>query len=125
MFRVAEHIQNIRGVLMSRNIRYITFFVLGALPLFIYPFVLLANIMSLAGSWSGQEESILIAIVLLFIILTSSYPITYIICLVLYLIKKFKNKAKNGAVLVTKLPLLPLIHLVLAILVGCLWWFLG
>lgn len=110
---------------MSRNIRYITFFVLGALPLFIYPFVLLANIMSLAGSWSGQEESILIAIVLLFIILTSSYPITYIICLVLYLIKKFKNKAKNGAVLVTKLPLLPLIHLVLAILVGCLWWFLG
>ncbi|KUP23382.1 hypothetical protein AWJ19_28835 [Paenibacillus sp. DMB5] len=110
---------------MSRNVRYITFFVLGAVPLLIYPFVLIANIMSLAGSWSGQEESILKAIVILFIILTSSYPITYIISLVLYLIKKLKNKNKNGAVLVSKLPLLPLIHLVLAILVGCLWALLG
>ncbi|AIQ53434.1 hypothetical protein R70331_19105 [Paenibacillus sp. FSL R7-0331] len=106
---------------MPRNIRDITFFVVGAIPLFIYPFVLLANIMSLAGSWTGEEESILKAIVLLFITLTSSYPLTYIICLVLYLIKRIKNKTKNGAVLVSKLPLLPLIHLILVVLVGCLW----
>lgn len=51
---------------------------LGALPLLIYPFVLLANVMSLAGHWSGNEPLGLVVTVYAFLIGSTAYPAVYI-----------------------------------------------
>jgi hypothetical protein len=56
------------------------FLVLGALPLFIYPFVLLANIMGLAGQRSGSESFFLTLISYAFYIATTAYPLVYLFC---------------------------------------------
>jgi mannitol-specific phosphotransferase system IIBC component len=91
------------------------FFMLGGIPLLLYPFVLLADIMSIAGERTGNENVFLIIIVGLFLFLSSSYPISYSVCLVLYL------KNKNRCIWA---PIFPLIHVVVVVLVGYLWAFL-
>ena len=56
------------------------FLVLGALPLVIYPFVLPANIMGLAGQRSGNESFVLVLISYAFYIGTTAYPLVYLFC---------------------------------------------
>lgn len=55
------------------------FLVLGALPLILYPFVLLANIMGLAAQRSDNESLVLVLISYAFYIGTLAYPIVYLL----------------------------------------------
>jgi hypothetical protein len=56
------------------------FLVLGALPLVVYPFVLLANIMGIAAPRSGNESLVLVLISYAFYIATTVYPLVYLFC---------------------------------------------
>ena len=58
--------------------------VLTGLPLLIYPFVLLANIMSLAGHRSPDTSLWMTFISSTFLILSSFYPLPYLIGLIGY-----------------------------------------
>ncbi|CAM3436626.1 hypothetical protein FLLO111716_10130 [Flavobacterium longum] len=58
--------------------------VLAGLPLLIYPFVLLANIMSLAGHRSPDTSLWMTFISSLFLILSTLYPVPYLIGLIGY-----------------------------------------
>lgn len=96
----------------SKNSEAITstiLFIIGGVPLLIYPFVLLANMMSLAGPWTG-EHVVLIIVVLLFIAVSSAYPLTYFLCL-----GYFKRSKK------IIISLVPILHIVVTILLGLLW----
>jgi mannitol-specific phosphotransferase system IIBC component len=84
-------------------------FIIGGVPLLIYPFVLLANMMSLAGPWTG-EHVLLIIVVLVFIAVSSAYPLTYFLCL-----GYFKRSKK------IIISLVPILHIVVTILLGLLW----
>ncbi|MCR8656703.1 hypothetical protein [Paenibacillus endoradicis] len=91
------------------NIGYILFIFEG-IPLVIYPFILLANLMSLAaeGSWDGNL--LLEFVVKTFMFVSTTYPVTYIVCLIFY---KSENKIWKA--------LVPLVHLILGILFLNLW----
>ncbi|MBI5034036.1 MAG: hypothetical protein HZB51_26235 [Chloroflexi bacterium] len=75
------------------------FLVLGALPLVVYPFVLLANIMGLAGQWSGNESLVLILISYAFYIGTTVYPLVYLICVgaAIVAVRRKSNRALGFA----------------------------
>lgn len=62
---------------------------LGALPLGIYPFLIVGNIMSLAGHRTGNEPALLIAISSAFLWGSLVYPAVYLPCTVIsYLMAK-------------------------------------
>lgn len=86
------------------------FFVIGGVPLCIYPLVIIANLMSLAGFWPAQVNVLLMIFFCLFLLLSSVYPITYIICILQY-----KKGDKN-----VLLPIIPLLHLLSTIGLGLL-----
>lgn len=71
------------------------FLILGALPLAIYPFVLLANIMGFAGQRSGNESLVLILISYAFYIATTAYPLVYLFCVGLAIVAA--RKKSNAA----------------------------
>jgi hypothetical protein len=54
--------------------------ILGALPLLLYPFVVLANLMSLAGHRNGTESKLLITVVYAFLFGSLAYPLVYLVC---------------------------------------------
>lgn len=85
-------------------------FVLEAIPLLIYLFILIANIMSLAGEGSGNETFLLEFVMKTFLIVTTTYPVTYIACLI-----HFKMEAKIWKAIV------PMVHIMLGILFFYLW----
>lgn len=60
------------------------FFVLSGIPLCIYSIVMLVNLLLLVGGRSGNESVFLIAVVYLFILFSSLYPLTYFLSLFLY-----------------------------------------
>ena len=92
----------------------------GGLPLLVYPAVLLAGIMSLAGERTGDEPpALLMAIVTSFLIGSIVYPLVYVPCAV----AAVRKAKKQEAALAFKISMVPLIFLaVLAILL--LVWFL-
>lgn len=67
--------------------------VLEALPLIAYPFVLLADIMGLIGQRSGNESLVLIVISYAFYIGTIAYPIVYLPCAGIAIVRARKNNA--------------------------------
>jgi hypothetical protein len=88
---------------------------LGGIPLIIYPFILLAGVMSLAGSPSGASV-LLTLVVFLFLIGSIAYPAVYFPCLI---VSKKEWKKEDGIHL--KYSAVPLIYLCgLAILMS-LW----
>ncbi len=96
---------------MNRILTIILFVALG-IPLLAYPFVLLANLMSLAGHRTGDEAFWKQFIVYGFLLLTTTYPISY-----LYgFISARKTKFEGYYYL-----LYPLIHLLLILLFFHLW----
>lgn len=92
------------------------FIVLGGIPLLIYPVVILADIMTLAAESSGDESWYFKLIVRLFLILNSSYLLTYICCFIYFLTNK------SGRLWITSLPL---IQVIIVIFVGYIWSILG
>ena len=86
-------------------------FVIGGIPLLIYPGVLIADVMSIAGEPTGEPVSLLLKVaVWSFMVVSTSYPVTYIASLIIY--KQRKKLLYAFA---------PLIHFVIAILVLLLW----
>ncbi|MGG0823384.1 hypothetical protein ABE099_10925 [Paenibacillus turicensis] len=89
-------------------------FILFAIPLLIYPLVIVANIMTLAGESSGKEAPFLNIIIISFVTATSLYPLTYIFSLIFYNIKGKLHK---------KLWVLlsPAFHLILTMTLFLIW----
>ncbi|TVX89736.1 hypothetical protein [Paenibacillus agilis] len=92
---------------MNKKIMSITLLIAGGLLLFLYPFVMMANIMQLAA-YPYVEKGFTLVLMNTFIFLTSIYPLTYIICLVVYLFKKKKSIV---------IPLIPLLQIVMAVII--------
>lgn len=86
-------------------------FIVGGILLLVYPFVLMANIMQLAGV-SNNESVFLKIIANLFIFLSSTYLITYIVSLVVYIIKRNKNNL---------ISLIPLAQVVVSVILFFIW----
>jgi hypothetical protein len=78
--------------------------VLGGLPLPIYPGVLLAGIMSLGGSRTGDEPALLMAIVTSFLIGSIAYPLIYIPCAVAA-VRAAKRQEESLAFKISIVPL--------------------
>lgn len=89
-------------------------FIVGGILLLLYPFVLMANIMQLAGV-SNNENVFLKIIVNLFIFSSSTYLLTYIVCLVVYIIKRNKNNL---------ISLIPLAQIVVTVILFCIWMYI-
>lgn len=79
--------------------------VLGALPLLCYPFVLLANLMTLAGHRSGHESLGLMVAVYAFLIGSTAYPLVYFLCFG-FVIVRLKEKKVRAAIRYSAAPLL-------------------
>lgn len=86
-------------------------FIAGGIPLLMYPFVLIANIMQLAGV-STNENVFIKIIISLFIFSSSTYLLTYIVCLVVYIIKRNKNNL---------ISLIPLAQIVFTVILFFIW----
>ena len=78
-------------------------------PLLIYPFIVLANLMSFVGHRSGNEPASLILYSFSFLIFSTLYPVT--------LIYSLKYNKKNTVII----ALLPIIHVIISICLCCLW----
>lgn len=89
-------------------------FILFAIPLLIYPQVIVANIMTLAAESSGKEGAFLKVIIISFVTATSLYPLTYIFSIIFYNLKGKLHK---------KLWVLlsPAFHLILTMTLFFIW----
>jgi|SRR5215471_1856108 len=67
---------------------------LGALPLLLYPFVLLADIMSLCSDQWRDVPVVQSAVALSFLLGSLAYPVVYLLCLVFTCIILKKDKEK-------------------------------
>lgn len=83
--------------------------IISFIPLIIYPFVLLANIMSFSGEQSGDKSLSKLVAMYAFVILSTLYPATVIFSLV-------ANKSQKIII-----ALLPFLHLLIIALVLFLW----
>jgi hypothetical protein len=93
------------------------YLVLGDLPLLLYPFVVIAGVMSLAGHVSGDEPLLLLAVARSFIWGSLAYPAVYIPCLVVAC--ALKQNRKKAALRFSVAPVLYLLALIA--LLG-VWW---
>jgi hypothetical protein len=97
--------------------RYWVWLAIGGLPLLIYPFILLANIMSLAATPSPKPVPILLWLFSkAFLWGSTLYPAVYVFCGILA-IAKSQQRHYHWASTVALLPLLYLV-LVLAAMAG-------
>ncbi len=81
--------------------------ILGALPLLVYPMAMMANMMAIAALFMSENISSTI-LMLLFVIFTSSYLLTYLTCFVLYF------KKRDETILIS---VIPLIHIAVILLI--------
>jgi len=95
--------------------------IIGALPLLIYPFVLLANMMALAGHRSGHEPVILLLIAFAFVLGTTAYPVVYILCVVAAV--ACVKKARGAPAVAYSAA--PLAYLALMVGLAALWSVIG
>ncbi len=89
----------------------------GALPLLGYPFILAANIMSLAAEQSDDRKSFLSFVSHGFLLGSLAYPLVYITCLILTLLMLAYQKAD----IATLLSIIPLGYL-FTIVIFCFLW---
>ena len=95
---------------MKRKPLEIIAFVILFIPLLIYPFIIFANIMSFAGHKSPNTPISTLTILYSFMIITTLYPISYFLSLIVYI-----NKKKPALIFI------PFIHLLLSIIFFILW----
>lgn len=84
-------------------------FVLSIIPFGIYPFVLLANVMSLAGHRSGNESFLDMLLPYSFLIFSTLYPLTFLYT--------WMNRKKKDLII----SLLPMFHIIISIILFFLW----
>ncbi len=96
----------------NKNIKLkgLTMIGISAIPLLIYPFVLIANVMSLTGHRGSDTSFVDVFIAYFFIFVTTVYPVTIITSLILY------RKKQD-----IKFAYYPYKHLLLILLVYLLW----
>jgi hypothetical protein len=82
----------------------IVFLVIGALPLPVYPFVLLADVMSLAGERSGKDPLLLTVVSRSFQLGSMAYPLVYVPCLVAA-IRRLMGHDPHAAAIISAIPL--------------------
>jgi hypothetical protein len=87
--------------------------IISFIPLVVYPFILLANVMSLAAYKSGKESIFLLIVSNAFLILSTLYPVT--------LAYSVLSKSKNEDLRI----LLPIIHIVVCLFFMALWMAIG
>jgi hypothetical protein len=103
---------------IPKGVQTAILFIVSALPLLIYPAVLMASVMSLAGNVSGEEPLYLVVIVYGFLVGSLLYPLVYIASLIAYfIVKDVKRKA-----LFVKIPFL---YIGFCIVLLILWVFAG
>jgi hypothetical protein len=100
---------------MKKRIIDISILIIEGTPLLIYPFVLLANVMTLAGYRTGEESILFVSTIVLFMIFTTSYPLTYILCWIFYFKKSSRGYNR------TRVLVIPLLHITISIMVGYFW----
>lgn len=93
----------------------------GAVPLLIYPGVLLAGVMGLAGNRTGQEPELLMFVAYSFLVGSIGYPLVYLVCL--FTARILVNKKKDG--LAIKVSAVPLAFLGVLGALFMLWMLLG
>lgn len=96
-FLIWQHIR--KGVVdLNANLKLaaIVSLILGALPLLIYPFLVMANIMSFAAPQTSNEPFALTLVFQTFLIGTTVYTAVYILCAVLAIVNVRKDKGKPG-----------------------------
>jgi len=91
--------------------------VIGALPLVAYPFVLLADVMSLAAQQSGKDPALLTIFSRAFQWTSLAYPVVYVPCAVvaLVMLKKMHEKAALG------FSLAPMVYVGIVIVLFFAW----
>lgn len=105
-----ESSDNTKNKYIKKNIGIILLIIEG-LPLIIYPFILLADIMSLAGE-GGKTNIFLTICVVLFLLLSTTYPLTYILSF-RYFLKKGTERFY--------IAFIPALHLVVTTGLFYLW----
>ena len=90
---------------------------LGGVPLLIYPFVLLADVMSLAAPKSGKHSTLLTVVSRAFLWTSLAYPIVYMLCVsqTRLMLKKMQEEAALG------FSVVPLGYLVLVVVLFFAW----
>jgi hypothetical protein len=85
---------------MIRRMRAATIvaLVLGGLPLIIYPAVLVASVMGLAGHRTGNEAWWEVALTNTFYLGTIAYPLLYVAGLVFALVMRKRGRPRAGVV---------------------------
>jgi hypothetical protein len=91
--------------------------VLGGLPLPIYPGILLAGVMSLAGERTGDEPALLMTVVKSFLFGSILYPLVYIPCA----IAAVRTAKKQEEALAFKLSMVPLVFLSVLVVLFLAW----
>jgi hypothetical protein len=95
----------------------IIYLLLGALPLLGYPFVLVANIMSLGAERSDDRRFFLSFVSYGFLLGSLAYPLVYITCLILTPLMLTNQKADTA----TLLSVTPLGYLFTVVIFCFLW----
>lgn len=99
------------GINISKVFMSTLLLVIGGVPLLIYPFVFLANMMQLAAFGEQSNVNIYLEIIVhLFIITSILYPLTFICC--------FRSKKKTEKIFISALPLF---HIAIILLIGYIW----
>jgi hypothetical protein len=70
--------------------------VFAAVPLLIYPFVLLANVMSLAGTRTGSEPVGQVLVSYAFLFASTAYPLAYLLCLIFSIVAMKTGREQAG-----------------------------
>jgi hypothetical protein len=92
--------------------------ILGGLPLMIYPFLLVANIMSLAGNPSSDPASLVVQLASQgFLWGSTLYPLVYILCALIAVVCSF-GESDHIAV---RFALIPIVYLAAVIICFLLW----
>lgn len=99
---------------MKKNALSIVFLIIGGVGLLPYPFLMIANIMQIAGVRSGDEGALLMFVVYAFVIVSSLYPVTYVACLILAIVRRRQGNLRISAV--------PLFHLLLIVALLAMWY---
>jgi hypothetical protein len=86
-----------------------TLYIISFIPFLIYPFLLLANIMSLFGYKSGNTPFLNLFITYSFLIISTLYPITFFYS---------KKNRKNNKIIIS---LLPLFHIIISVILCSIW----
>jgi hypothetical protein len=98
--------------------RYWILLILAGLPLALYPFIFLANIMSMAGHPSPDPTPLVLRLTAnAFLWSSMLYPVVYIGCVVLAIALSAAGSTSTAE----KMSLLPLLYLALVVAFFCGW----